>query len=321
MPLSRAPRVVRLTVLALILLLLLCVAWSRSGGPAGGWAARVQEAVLRGGPGTGQAALSVAGADIASSGGTAPAPIASMAKVMTAYVVLQEHPLEAGRSGFTLVVTDAQVADTQRRLGRGESVVPVRAGERLNERQALLAILLPSANNVATALAEAVGGSQERFVERMNRQARSLGMRDTTYTDPSGFAADTVSTARDQVVLARAAMRLPAFAALVATRSAVLPVVGRVHNSDALLGRDGFVGIKTGSHRAAGGCFMFQSVRRVRGHDVVVLGVVMGRRGPSLALAGQRAAQQLVQHVVALLAASAQPEAAASRALADVITT
>ena len=71
----------------------------------------------------------------------------------SAYLVLRDHPLRAGEDGPTLTLTLADVADTVRRRAQGESVVSVAAGERLTERQALQALLLPSANNVAEILA------------------------------------------------------------------------------------------------------------------------------------------------------------------------
>jgi D-alanyl-D-alanine carboxypeptidase (penicillin-binding protein 5/6) len=100
---------------------------------------------------------------------------------MTAYVVLRDHPLQPGEHGPTLTLTAAEVADTERRRGRGESVVPVAAGEQLTELQALL---LPSANNLAAVLARWAAGSEARFVARLNATTRSLGMTDTRYTDP-----------------------------------------------------------------------------------------------------------------------------------------
>src|SRR3954452_5287912 len=111
---------------------------------------------------------------------------------MTAVVVLEHRPLEEGAQGPTIVVTGTDVADTARRRGRDESVVEVALGERLTERDALMALLLPSANNVAAMLARYVSGSVPNFVDEMNRTARHLGLRDTTYTDPSGFDPHTV---------------------------------------------------------------------------------------------------------------------------------
>src|SRR5689334_6635067 len=159
------------------------------------------------------------------------APIASVAKVMTAYLVLRDHPLRLGEDGPTITLTDRDVADTDHRAARDESVVPVAAGEQLTELQALQALLLPSANNIAAVLARWDAGSRERFVARMNATARSLGMTRTGYTDPSGYDAATVSTAADQVRLVVRAMRLSVFASIVATHSATLPVAGTVHNT------------------------------------------------------------------------------------------
>src|SRR4029077_4790565 len=183
------------------------------------------------------------------------AAIASVAKVMTAYLVLRDHPLQVGQDGPTITLTDADIADTDRRTGQDESVVPISAGEQLTERQALQALLLPSANNIAAVLARWDAGSVNRFVARMNATARSLDMSHTRYTDPSGYDDATVSTAAERVRSADRAMRLPVLASIVATPSAPLPVAGTVHNTDTLLGQDGFVGVKTGSDDAAGGCF------------------------------------------------------------------
>jgi D-alanyl-D-alanine carboxypeptidase (penicillin-binding protein 5/6) len=226
-----------------------------------------------------------------------PAPIASVAKVMTAYLVLRDHPLQGGQEGPTITLTAADVADTERRRARGESLVPVDAGERLSERQALLALLLPSANNIAAVLARWDAGSVERFVARMNATARSLGLTRTRYTDPSGYDEGTVSTAADQVRVVVRALRLPAFASIVATPSATLPVAGTVRNTNALLGHDGFVGVKTGSDDAAGGCFAFRAIRRVGGRWTAITGVVLGQPGRDRVAAGLAAAAAMVDRI------------------------
>jgi D-alanyl-D-alanine carboxypeptidase (penicillin-binding protein 5/6) len=226
-----------------------------------------------------------------------PAPIASVAKVMTAYVVLRDHPLGPGEDGPAITLTEADVADTDRRRGREESVVSIAAGEGLTERQALQALLVPSANNVAVVLARWDAGSVERFVARMNATARSLGMSRTRYTDPSGFDDATVSTAADQVRIVARAMRLRAFARIVATPSVMLPVAGTVHNTNRLLGYGGFVGVKTGSDDAAGGCFAFRAVRLIDGGRTVITGVVLGQPGEDQVGAGLIAAAAMVDSI------------------------
>lgn len=225
------------------------------------------------------------------------APIASMSKVMTAYLVLKVHPLARGANGFRMTVTQRDVADWNRRVARGESTVAVRAGEHLTERQALAALLLPSANNIAIMLARAVKGSLAGFVRLMNRTAAAHDMTHTTYTDPSGFDAHTRSIPIDQLVLARLAMKLTAFRAMVARRTYRIPVAGTIHSTDRLLGTDGFAGIKTGSMDASGGCFMFLSHRRVHGRRIDMYGVVMGQAGPDLIAAALDAAKRLADRV------------------------
>jgi D-alanyl-D-alanine carboxypeptidase (penicillin-binding protein 5/6) len=249
-------------------------------------------------PASGQAAFKKSGQSQVQAGPNQhAAPIASVAKVMTAYLVLRDHPLRLGQEGPTITLTDADVADTDRRREQGESVVPIAAGEQLTERQALQALLLPSANNIAAVLARWDGGSVDGFVARMNAAARSLGMAHTRYTDPSGYDDATVSTAANQVRIVDRAMGLPVFASIVATPSATLPVAGVVHNTDTLLGHKGFVGVKTGSHDAAGGCFAFRAVRWIDGKRTTITGVVLGQPGRDQVLAALAAADAMVDRI------------------------
>lgn len=249
-------------------------------------------------PGEGQAAIAVEGlGSLGHSGGQEPLPIASVAKVMTAYVVLQEHPLKEGAEGFRIRITEDDVEDLGERAGLNQSVVEVQAGEVLSERQALEALLLPSANNVAALLAIHEAGSIEAFVAEMNETAEELGMDHTRYTDPSGFEATTVSTAADQIKLARVAMDDRAFAEIVALPSAEIPVAGSVPNLNRLVGYDGYVGIKTGSDQAAGGCLLFARRIQVGGRTLTILGAVLDQRGDELVDAALDAADRLAGSV------------------------
>jgi len=249
-------------------------------------------------PVSGQAAVVLTGqSQIHAGPNQHAAPIASVAKVMTAYLVLRDHPLRPGEDGPTITLTAADVADTYGRREQQESVVPVAIGEQLNERQALQALLLPSANNIAAVLARWDAGSENRFVARMNSTARSLGMAHTSYTDPSGYDDATVSTAAAQVRIVERAMRLPVFANIVATPSATLPVAGTVHNTNTLLGHDGFVGVKTGSDDAAGGCFAFRAIRWIDGKRTTITGVVLGQPGDDQIMAGLAAADAMVSRI------------------------
>jgi D-alanyl-D-alanine carboxypeptidase (penicillin-binding protein 5/6) len=248
-------------------------------------------------PEYGQAAVQIGQSRIQAGPNQHAAPIASVAKVMTAYLVLHDHPLGAREDGPKITLTETDVAETDRRRRQQESVVPIVAGEQLTERQALQALLLPSANNIAAVLARWDAGSADRFVARMNATARSLGMTHTRYTDPSGYDDATVSTAADQVRIVDRATRLPVFASIVATPSATLPVAGTVHNTNTLLGRNGFVGVKTGSDNAAGGCFAFRAIRWIDGKRTTITGVVLGQPGHDQIAAGLAAADAMVDRV------------------------
>ena len=271
-------------VLAGIVLVAVTVMW-RSGPPAPPPGPLVQSPASLGAvswPEAGVSAADITGLGVvAGPGAHQPVPIASVAKVMTAYIVLRDHPLSPGQPGPVIVVQAAEAAAYPAELRNGNSLVPVTAGEQISERQALEALLLPSANNMAWILARWDAGSQARFVARMNATARALGMTATRYTDPSGLAASTVSSAADQVVLGTAAMHQPTLAAIAAMRSAVIPVAGLVRNLNTLLGQDGIAGLKTGSDSAAGGCALLASWRDVRGggNRVLIVAAVLGQPG------------------------------------------
>ncbi|MEU0581183.1 D-alanyl-D-alanine carboxypeptidase [Streptomyces griseoincarnatus] len=224
-------------------------------------------------PENGQAALDVEGiGTFGSSGEQKPVPIASVAKVMTAYVILRDHPLKSGAEGPKIPVD--KLAEEQSDAGQ-ESTVNVTEGDAISEREAVEAILIASANNVARLLARWDAGSEAAFVEKMNEAAEDLGMSDTTYTDPSGLNDTTVSTAVDQVKLARAAMQQPAFRE-VAAMMEYTDYKGVKHgNWNRLVGRDDVVGIKTGTTTSALGNLSFAAKKDVDGEVHRIVGAVL----------------------------------------------
>lgn len=221
---------------------------------------------------------------VRTSGPSAERPIASLAKMMTAYVVLADHPLASGQSGPSITITTADVATYQADVAASDSVVQVAAGEALTEQQAIEALLVGSADNIADVLADWDASSESAFVAEMNTTARSLGMDHTHYTDPSGLATTTVSTPSDQLVITRKAMAVPAFAAAVGLAAVTLPVAGAVQNYDYDVGHTGVVGVKTGSDSAAGGCWAFAAKRTIAGATQTVFGVVLGVPGTAAGL-------------------------------------
>jgi D-alanyl-D-alanine carboxypeptidase (penicillin-binding protein 5/6) len=229
-------------------------------------------------PAGGAAAVEVEGLPpLGSSGPNGPLPIASLAKIMTGFVVLQDHPIQPGQPGFAVTVTAAQVADYRSRVAQQQSGVAVSAGETLDELQLLQGLLVGSGNNIAALLANYDAGSTAAFVARMNATAQRLGMTHTTYTDPSGLAPTTVSTASDQLLLAARAMAIPVFAQIVAMPSVNLPVAGTVANFNRAVGTGGYIGVKTGSDTAAGGCLVFANTEKVADRTITILGAVLGQ--------------------------------------------
>lgn len=206
-------------------------------------------------------------------------PLASVAKLMTAYLTLKKHPLSAGANGPVITITAADAATYQADAAQNDSVAQVATGEKLTERQLLEALLLPSGDNIATLLAQWDAGHVAQFVQQMNQTAQQLGMTKTHYADPAGVNLATVGTAQDQLKIAQAAMSIPTLQAIVAMPQATLPVAGTVYNTDYVLGQDGIVGVKTGSMPQAGGNFVFATHPKVNGKSVWVLGCVLAQQG------------------------------------------
>lgn len=229
-------------------------------------------------PAQGQAAVAVRGVGLIRSNNSAqPQPIASVAKVMTALIVLRDHPLATGQNGTAIAVTKQDVAMYKADLKSGQSTAPVAVGEVLTERQMLEGLLLPSGNNLATLLAQWDAGSVDAFVAKMNAEAGALRMAHTHYADPAGISPLTVSTALDQLRLVSRALRVRTIAQILGLRQVQLPVGGILRNSDALLGTHGVVWGKTGSTSAAGGCLVFAARIGAAGRTLNVVGVLLGQ--------------------------------------------
>jgi D-alanyl-D-alanine carboxypeptidase (penicillin-binding protein 5/6) len=229
-------------------------------------------------PARGSAALSVSGVGlIATSGNEKPIAAASVVKVMTALLILEDKPLRLNEDGPTLVVSDADVLSYQTELAQKQSVVVVRPGELLTELQALQGLLIPSANNFAEMLARWDAGSIGAFVAKMNTRAAALHMTHTTFADPSGASDAAVSTPTDLIALGIVAMKQEVFAQIVGMSQVDLPVAGSVYNVDGVLGQGGIIGIKTGSGLNLGANFLFAAGVTVDGHQIVIYGCVMGQ--------------------------------------------
>ena len=196
-------------------------------------------------------------------------PMASITKVMTAYVVIR-----AGHLDRAITIPSAVTGYVR---AHNASSAGLRPGDKLTARQLLYGLLLPSGADAAYALAKAYGPGLRAFVARMNAMARLLGMSRTHFSNFDGLPYPTsysnYSTAANLLVLGRAAMLHPAFRAVVDQRSYRLAAGSGHHayrwkNLNPLMGRyPGAIGIKPGYTRAAGQCLLFEATRH--GHSVI----------------------------------------------------
>jgi D-alanyl-D-alanine carboxypeptidase (penicillin-binding protein 5/6) len=203
-----------------------------------------------------------------------------VAKTMTALVILETHPLQAGDLGPVITMTHADVADYLSIAAQQGSFVPVRVGEQFNERELLLGLMLPSANNLALSAARWIDGSVAAFVARLNARAAALGMSATHFADPDGLDAATTSTAADLLRLGEAAVANPALVDVVSTTTATLPDGTMVSNLDRLLTlQPGWIGIKTGWTPQAAGCLLFAARRQAASGApaLTIVGAVLGQ--------------------------------------------
>ncbi|MHB8263757.1 MAG: D-alanyl-D-alanine carboxypeptidase family protein [Acidimicrobiales bacterium] len=231
-------------------------------------------------PGSGGGAVGVSGPNlITSHGPVGPVPIASLTKMMTAYIILQDHPLTPGQSGPDIRIDSTDVDITYNDELNDETMVPVARGELLTEKQALEGLLVHSACNLAYTLARWDSGSVTTFVAKMNTTARKLGLDSTSYAGPAGFSPASVSTPADLVMLATIAMSIPAFAQIVDHPTITLPVAGTLYNYVSAIGQDGVIGIKSGFNYQSEGCVVLAATRYVDGKPVLLIAAVTGQGG------------------------------------------
>ncbi len=204
------------------------------------------------------------GAVLASHAAARQLPIASTTKLMTAYVAMQELPLNR--------VVRAAPYDAI----YGESLLELRPGQRVSVRDLLYGLILRSGNDAAYDLALAAAGSQAAFVAEMNRRAAALGLADTHYANPIGLdQRGNYSSARDLAALSRRLMRLPAFAKIADARSATLRSLRpprRISTiNELLLMAPWATGVKTG-HTFDAGYVLVGSGRR-KGVDLISVAI------------------------------------------------
>ena len=228
-------------------------------------------------PTYGQSSVGAVGYGVLDSHGSqVPAPMASVTKVITALVLMKHKPLTAGNQGPTITITAQDVTSYNDYNAQGGSVVTVSEGEQISEYQALQAMLLPSANNMADTLARWAFGSMNNYTSFANTYMKQLGMASTSLDDASGFSPKSTSTAQELTSLGLLFENNPVLRDIASQATAEIPVAGTVHNTNWLIGTDGVSGIKTGNTQQAGGCYLFAATRTVEGQTLTVVGAIMG---------------------------------------------
>ncbi len=218
-------------------------------------------------------------------------PIASLAKVMTAMVILADGDLSR-----KIKVTEAAVQYAATNLAGSAGL---RVGDVLTARQLLEGMLLPSGADAAYLLANSYGPGWRRFVRAMNATARRLGMTETHFANFDGLPWPTpdatYSSPHDLLIMGAAAMKLPALRAIVGQRSYSIRATSQHHgyrwtNTDLLLTQyRGAVGIKTGFTTAAGYCLLFEAWRG----GTALMGVVLDSTSTNAAMRFAAAARLL----------------------------
>jgi serine-type D-Ala-D-Ala carboxypeptidase (penicillin-binding protein 5/6) len=234
-------------------------------------------------PAAGQGAVAVPSIGVTvGSPAQKPVPVASLTKLMTAYVVLHDHPLTGSAAGPDVTVTSADVADYDYDTNNNDTNAKVSVGEVVNERELLGGLLVHSADNYADLLARWDAGSVTAFVAKMNAVAAQLGMTQTHFADPSGISAASRSTASDILKVAVPDMKDPVVDSLVLMRSVWLPEAGTITSYTPLVGLDGIIGVKSGVTTQAGGCDVLAVMRTVHGVPTLVLAAITGQTGPGV---------------------------------------
>ncbi|MGC4024218.1 MAG: D-alanyl-D-alanine carboxypeptidase family protein [Mesorhizobium sp.] len=217
---------------------------------------------------------------------------ASLTKMMTLYLLFEA--IESHRVNLFTMIPVSEHAASQ-----PPSKLRLRPGDQIDVLTAIHALTVKSANDVAVAVGEYLGGSEDQFAQMMNAKARSLGMRGTTFRNASGLHdPEQVTTARDMALLGISLRRRfpDKFQYFSATSFNFRGKIVKGHND--LLGSDGIDGIKTGYVRASG----FNIVTSVQSGGKSLVVVVMGGQTA-------RARNAEVQSLIATYLGGPQPVA------------
>ncbi|WP_456284990.1 D-alanyl-D-alanine carboxypeptidase family protein [Microbacterium sp. JZ101] len=213
------------------------------------WASKASSSAVVDGidwPSQGQAAVAIADGDVVASS-DAPVPMASISKVVTALMVLEERPLEPGEQGGDYWFTEEWDIAYRDYIARGESALKIPVDGMLTQRQLLQGMLIGSACNYADILVTSIWGDEAAFATAAAAFVSEKGLDGITMVEPTGIDTRNTATPEALIELGRLALENPVIAEIVATPSVDLPGAGLVENTNDLLADPGVVGIKTGT--------------------------------------------------------------------------
>ncbi|MEU9379066.1 hypothetical protein AB0D94_35665 [Streptomyces sp. NPDC048255] len=248
-------------------------------------------------PTEGQAYMAAAGlGTLGQSGEQKPVPIASVTKSMTAYIILRDHPIKKGEQGAMIDIDKTAETEGKKNdsVNNESTLDTVKEGDKISEYDAIAALMIPSANNIARLLARWDSGSQEAFVKKMNDTAKELGMKNTTYTDPSGLDATTVSTAEDQVKLGLKLVEMETLLDITKKPKWTDPWGKEWRNWNGLVPANDSLGIKTGTTTKAGGNLLFAAQKKIGNTNQLIVGAVLGQHKPPIIDSVVAASKQLM---------------------------
>lgn len=213
------------------------------------WASKASSSAVVDGidwPSQGQAAVAIADGDVVASS-DAPVPMASISKVVTALMVLEERPLEPGEQGGDYWFTEEWDIAYRDYIARGESALKIPVDGMLTQHQLLQGMLIGSACNYADILVTSIWGDEAAFATAAAAFVSENGLDGIAMVEPTGIDARNTATPEALIELGRLALENPVIAEIVATPSVDVPGAGVVENTNDLLADPGVVGIKTGT--------------------------------------------------------------------------
>jgi len=255
-------------------------------------------------PSEGSAAVAIPQLSVAASSPRQPRqPIASLTKMMTAWVTLHRLPITYSQRGPCEVVNNYDMAQYNYDVAIGLSSVEIVKGMNICEGTLLRGLLVHSAADYAELLVRLTGLGEVRFVNQMNVAAHKLGLYQTHYDDVSGLSNGDTSTAANQATMAIDLMNAePVVRDIVRLPRVRLPVVGVVDSYTSFVGDGGVIGVKSGFTTPAGGCDIMATQFVLEGTTYVSYAVVLGEHGANPLQMVGRAVLHLARSLRSLVA-------------------